>query len=66
MGKIIITKDSRKKCDLIIGKAGIISNGSGKNLVVRLDDDDKNPCKATRIILGKIQAGGGEIEEDGD
>ena len=62
MAKIIITNDSRKKCDLIIGKAGVITNDGQKNLVVRIDDDDDNPCKATRIIVGKILAGGGDKE----
>ena len=57
MGKIKIEYDSRKKADLVIGKAGVITCESNKDIVVRIDDDDENPCKATRIILNKINAG---------
>ena len=54
-GKIGIIYDSRKKADIIIGKAGILT--STRNLVVRVDDDDDKPCKATRIIINKIKTG---------
>lgn len=68
MAKIIITKDSRKKCDIIVGKGGVITNGGNKNIVVRIDDDDDKPCKFTRGLIMKVQAGGGEVdsEKDGD
>lgn len=55
--KIIITNDSRKKCDIIIGKGGIITSDSNKDIVVRIDDDDEKPCRATQIIVNKIKAG---------
>jgi len=63
MGKVIITNDSRKKCDLIVGKSGVITTDNAKNLVVRIDDNDKEPCKATRVIIAKILAGGGYKED---
>jgi alcohol dehydrogenase class IV len=63
MAKVIITKDSRKKCDLIIGVGGVITTDSVKNIVVRVDDNDENPCRATLIVIDKILAGGGEYEK---
>ena len=60
MAKVKFTYDSRKKCDLIVGKAGVITADGTKNIVIRIDDNDKEPCKATRVIISKILAGGGE------
>jgi len=62
MAKVTVTKDSRKKADMIINNDnGIIT--FTKDIVVRMDGNDKNPCKAAKMILGKIEAG---KDKDGD
>ena len=56
MAKVTITKDSRKKADVILNN----TNGTiefSKDVIVRVDGDDDSPCKAAKLILAKIKAG---------
>lgn len=51
--KIIITKDLKKKADIIIGDAGTITFIK-ENIVIK---DASGDCKAKRIFLAKLKAG---------
>lgn len=56
MSKVTITKDSRKKADVIVdANTGNIT--FSKDVIVRTDGNDDNPCKAAKIVLMKIKAG---------
>lgn len=61
MAKVSVTKDSRTKADVIVdANTGTIT--FTKDTKVRVDGDDDNLCKAAKIVLMKIKAGG----KDGD
>lgn len=51
--KVTIISDSRKKADVVIEKGGFLTFNS--DTVVRIDDDDDHPCKATKLLLLKIR-----------
>ncbi len=51
--KIIVTKDARKKSDLTIGVAGMIT--FNKDVVVI--NDEGGDCNAKKLFLMKVKAG---------
>lgn len=52
--KIEITKDNRKKADIIIKKGGFLE--FNRNMVIRMDDEEfDNPCKASQILMVKLK-----------
>lgn len=57
-----ITRDARKKHDILIGVGGVIT--STKDITILIENEHEDKCDATKLIKMKLKRGDHEIIEE--